>query len=183
MAQHKVFLMLHCFPVTIGAGGGGSGGLIDSGTFSAASTVDIDLPDGYTTFKLEYYLEKSATSEILYVVTRDGFSTVENGASDYAWVLSRYAGSFGGARDNLDTDVNTVGGTSSEDYNIGNLDILHAKESTCPTRIKFETDYDNGSPAMAEGWGDYIGTNDAINGIRIAPSAGTITGLWRLYGM
>ena len=151
-----------------------------SGTGTGVSSFDIDLPAGFTTYRIEYTISNiSGNSQIEYTVTDDGFSTVETGASDYEWVLFRYAGSFGGARDGADNSIVTVG--ASVDYEgIHKLEVINSQDSSLETGILFETAYDNGSPSLSNGRGRYL-TASLINGIRIGAQSGTFDVSWKLH--
>lgn len=176
---------------TPSAGGGGAWTLINSGgtTFTTASTVDIPLASGYVAHQIIFYATFSTDAGDLNAqVTTDNFSTVKSGVSDYNYNSWR-----GNTSGNSNTTSNgttlikmiTNKGSAAGDDATGEFTVWFADDSAKLTALTKRITYGIGggaSPGIEVGDGRYL-TAATVNGIRLAPSTGTMTGSYRIYGL
>jgi hypothetical protein len=165
--------------------GGGSFVFIERVTVTADATVDIPLSDTYDSFYLEYYFTPSTDNiETRLRVTEDNFATVKSGASDYGWAQTRSNTSTGVSQsDGLSYILLVTGqGNAAGEFTSGLINVLNAKE-TAPTRISHLSNYVSitGVHSRAGTEGAYK-ANAVVDGIRIFPSGGTLTGFYKLWG-
>lgn len=156
--------------------------LIETGSFSSVNAIDIDLPDGYDTFEVQIKITTSTAADIYFKITTDGFSTVEEGASDYDYVHFRQAGgSTGGGADGAHTNVVYCGSTTVSVETIRMI-IMNAKDAA-KTRIEFHGEYYlSGVPARVAGIGTYTATT-SVDGVRAYTSNGNnVSGIYKVYG-
>lgn len=177
---------------TIGAR---AGGVVDSGTFTTASQVDIALPAGW--FEAEIVLRITAASisdsSIDARFSRDAFASVLSGASDYRWGTATVTYAVvAGAGLNSAADskmrLNPQGGNSGlSTAPVAEIRIvLTGYASAGPRkRLRAEGAYINAIGNLsrlyaADGVVIAANNSDPVNGIRLFPGAGTITGSWTL---
>jgi hypothetical protein len=173
---------------------GGQLVLLDTQTASNSSSLEFTtaLDGTYDHYILELTdVVMAADNRNLFVqVTQDGGSSWKTGAADYKWTAT---GSGTGGFTNSDmsdseAQVSGVffGNVSGESVN-AKLDIFSPDNGSLKKHIQFEIsgfDYASGDIIRQAGVGAYIGNNNAIDGLRIIPSAGNITsGVGRLYGV
>lgn len=169
------------------SGGGGALDYIGSTTLTAATNIDIALPSGYDSYDVEFYFDPS-TDNISYsaVFTADNFGTTLTGATDYSYVQHRASnGSAGVSNSNGAASISFLvagQGNDANEYNAGVLRIINSKD-TAPTEVighfKYVTTTANVSLIFLEA--SYKPTT-VLNGIRITPSSGTVTGFVKVWG-
>lgn len=171
-----------------GVGGGGDLTFIERVAVSAVSTVDIDLPDGYDSFYVELYVAPSSDGiGITAEVTDDGFTSVETGATDYHYTQHRHSASSAAVQSSNGAAsfpflVASSLGNAANEYTAGTIEVLHAKE-TSPTFIRTDVNYVTAAGAFgaSKNVAGFKPTQ-SLNGIRLTPSAGTLTGFYKVWG-
>lgn len=172
-----------------------SGGVAATGTFTTASEVDIALPAGWFDADIIVRVTACANSDTALDArfTRDAFSSVLSGASDYRWgaatlVYAAVAGTgFNSAGDNK-MRLNPQGssaGMSTAPLAEFRLSVPAYASAGSRKRVSAGGSFLNGVGNLVSLYGsDGVLTaadpNAAINGIRLFPSSGTITGSWAL---
>jgi hypothetical protein len=159
-------------------------------TASAASTVDIE-----TTFNSTYDVYEIIGSNIL--VSSDGASlavrmkiggTYESSSNYHGHfmsptsALSTYLGYNSNAAAQL-TAINAIRSGASRGTHLA-IRVYSPSSTVLTKHIEFRASSENnaGNESAIVGDGYYDGTS-ALTGIRLYPSAGTITGTFRLYGI
>lgn len=169
-----------------------AGGVIASQSFTTASAVDIALPAGWAEIEIIMRITAASTgdSAIDLQVTRDAFSTVLNGASDYRWgFIYGIPGvnilSAASAADTKGRVVPTGGNAGLNTAPIGFLSVraLGYGQSGPRKDLIARASYLNAVGNLTEPLNGRViltasDNTSAINGVRIAPSAGTITGIY-----
>lgn len=171
------------------SGIGGSVAFIERVDVSAAATVDIDLPDEFDSFYIEFHLAPGTDNVSLNAaLSDDAFATVEAGATDYAYTSVRSAASSTGVTSNNGTTiiqaVNGGQGNAAGEYNAGSIQVMNAKEAGVSTTMLFEIIYFNstaGAVGQARTAASYR-PSSSINGLRLAFSSGTATGFYKVWG-
>lgn len=172
-----------------------AGGVVDSGTFTASSQIDIPLPAGW--FEAEIVLRVTAASTSNTAMnlrfTRDAFASVIQGASDYEWGLVSAVPAVAAPLTDRSLAANAgrfIHGASNWGLNTSPrllaILTLHGfasanSEKTAEVRAKYVAS--SGNPMIPlDGFVSLVAGNatDPINGIRLFPGAGTITGSWTL---
>lgn len=169
-------------------GGGGDMEFITRQTVTTLSAVDIALPDAYDSFRIEFYFIPSTDGIGLNAaVSDDNFSSVEAGATDYHYSrLSHAATSTGVVSSNGTTIISIVAtasiGNDTSEYSAGTIEVINAKE-TAPTHIRADFNYVTAAAAMG-GARTIAGfkPTQSINGLRITPTAGALTGFYKVWG-
>lgn len=171
--------------------GGGAYTLINSGgtTFSAATQVDIVLSTSYIAHKIVLYSTFSSDGANLNgQITTDNFSTIKSGASDYKYDSAR--GNTGALANTSSTGATAirmatnVGSAAGDDMH-GEVNIYFAADSGKLTKLTKNLIYGIGggtNEGIEFGDGTYT-TAATVNGIRLAPSAGNMTGKYYVYGL
>lgn len=172
-----------------------AGGVVDSGTFTTASEVDIALPAGW--FEAEIVLRVTAAStsdsSIDARFTRDAFASVLSGASDYRWATATvvYA-AVAGAGLNSSSDNKMRVNPSGSSAGLGTsplgeliLTLRGYASAGFRKRLRATGCYINAAGSLsglysADGFLIAANNSDPVNGIRLFPGAGTITGNWTL---
>lgn len=152
------------------------------------SAVDIPLSASYGSFHVEFYFTASNDNIGLNAaVSDDNFSTVEAGATDYYYTRLAASGTATGVVSSNGTTVVSVLGTSSignaaNEYTEGTIEVVNAKE-TSPTHLRFDLSWISGSTVFGSTTcrASFKLTN-VIDGLRITPTAGTLTGFYKLWG-
>ena len=165
-------------PLLPGGGAGGAWSFLS--TYSGTNVAALDIPIGAAVAYLLIARVRpaSAGADLRARVTTDGFSTIESGASDYAWVEQRQSTGAAG----LDTDENdafirlgsSLGNATSDDW-LGEVRVYWPSDAALHTRIDtVHTRYNNVS-LLNRGWGAaaYKG-GSAIDGLRLYCSTGNI---------
>lgn len=170
---------------------GGSGDFVYVGRtpVSAVTNVDIPLSSSYDSFYIEFYLTPGTDNVNLNAsITDDNFSTVEAGATDYAYTSLRSTASSTGVTSSNGTTiiqvVNAGQGNAAGEFMSGNIQVINAKESGAPTTIIFDQNYINSS-AGAYGQSRTMASyrqNSVIDGLRLTFSSGTATGFFKIWG-
>lgn len=194
------------FLQTLGAGANPqwaapAGGLIllNSGTFSAASTLDIVLTS-FTAYRglklvLTDILVGTNAAEVNFRVSTNGGSTYDAGAANYKWVNTR-----------VDEITITASGTSTSDSSASDtsirlllnanstaangakceIDLWNQTDTTRNPQIRFSSWYLDSqatpSATVLHGIGFRNAAQDT-DAIRVLPSTGTFSGKWALYGL
>lgn len=163
-------------------------GPISSHSGSAASSADIPLPSGYSRLRIVIYATFSTDGGNLTAqFTDDNFATVESGASDYnysSWRVNTSATADDTSNAASSILLLTNKGNAAGDDLAGEIDVYFAGDSSKITRLMKSLTHGIGgsaSPGAERGDGAYL-TASAINGIRIAPSTGTMTYSAFVYG-
>lgn len=165
--------------------GGGDYVFIERVDVSADATVDIPLSNTYDSFYIEYYFEPSTDNiETRLRVTDDNFATVKSGGTDYGWAQTRSNTSTGVSQsDSLSYILLVTGqGNAAGEFTSGLINVINAKE-TAPTRISSLANYVSTAAVHSRAGteGTYKATG-VVDGIRIFPSGGTLTGFYKLWG-
>jgi len=171
------------------------GGIVASGTFTNALAVNIPLPEAFR--DAEIILEISAGSVSDFGIdaqfTRDSFSTLLSGASDYRWGLAGvfygslvHAG-FASASDNkMRFQSNNPGtwGAGASPFLRFAIRVHDYADDTTIKRLSFDGSLLNPNGLLQRNYGDAIVTAAdavaAVNGLRIYPSSGNFTGRYRV---
>ena len=158
----------------------GSNVLLETINVSGVAEVDITLPSGYMMHIIEGEIRcANDGTDLQLVVTNDGFTSVETGANDYAWVEIRET--FGAASTARDfgndpfIKIATNMGNLSGEYWTGR--IMAHKVALAASQSNFDTDHIrvNASGDGNKGYGGGIyKTTETVNGIRLSMSAGNI---------
>lgn len=159
---------------------------IDSVTASGDSEVDFSLPAGYDVFKIVAYNGTLSTDAGLRIRFSQS-STFLTGASDYAFNRLGITGST--ITQQIDQSVDyisftaNVGGDAGEGFSL-DLSIAGAL-TTNIKRVMVECIHEDivGDLIFSRTAGSLIANTDAIDGIRIYPHTGTISGQFDLYGL
>lgn len=158
--------------------------------FTAASQVDIPFPDNVYETELAIYITAASVSDagIDLQVTRDNFTTVLNGASDYDWGLSAVYPAVAGAtfRGAADSKARFVrqggnGGMATTGTRLrAKMSIVGHANNSDQKFIHARTTHIGPTGTFSQTVADiYLTASDstsAINGIRLLTSSGTITG-------
>lgn len=170
--------------------GGGSGDYIFIGrtVVTTLSAVDIALSDTYDSFHIEFYFTPSNDGIGLdAAVSDDNFATVEAGATDYHYSRITHAATSTGVVSSNGTTIISILATASignaaSEYSAGTIEIINAKE-TAPTHIRADLNYVTAAAAFG-GARTIAGfkPTQSINGLRITPTAGTVTGFYKIWG-
>lgn len=174
-----------------GGGGGGDGHWHRLAVYNpaAAGQVDITIPANASAVKLVCALATSNDGvELRARVTTDSFGTVKSGVSDYKYSEGRLfsansdANTTSEAADHIRLATN-IGNVAVEEF-MGEVTVFGAGNSSFPTSLTTHHTRQNSSGILNVGYGGgrYV-TANAVNGIRLYPSAGTITGVVYVYVM
>jgi hypothetical protein len=165
--------------ITIAASGGGGGTSATLYTLSADSAVDIVLGSGEV-YEIDYYLVPSADGVTLDgQVTNDSFSTVETG-SNYAYIDYRQ-GTGGTATSSSDSATNMIFqnpvGNAAGEHCAGTIKVLGSADSGTYTGFSGQGTRINssGQQNMDNSAATYK-VAEAIDGLRLSFSSGTMTG-------
>jgi len=170
------------------------GGIVASGTFTAASAVNIPLPGAFR--DAEIILEISAGSVADFAIdarfTRTNFSTLLSGATDYRWGTAPtfYSNSASaGFASTGDSKIRILGNTSNFGAAVSPfarfaIRVPDYADGTTIKRIACEGSLLNPSGLLQHLNADAILTAAdavaAVNGLRIYPSSGNFTGRYRV---
>jgi hypothetical protein len=163
---------------------------ITSGIVSAVTELDIAVPTTFSPVRMVIELidctVTSDGSSMTARVSTDNLSSLHSGASDYTYALSGWnstSGALGtGAPANsiiVASPVSNVSGNAIQ----CTLTIPNPAGALNKKLIRIDSDFfaSTGGTSHLDGQGAYGGT-DAITHIRLAPSAGTMTTAYRVYG-
>lgn len=170
-----------------------AGGVVASGNFTAATAVDIALPAGW--FDVEIVLNISAASVIDTAVdlqmTRDGFTSVLSGASDYRWgaatlIFGSVAGT--GLVSAADSKIRVTPVTGNSGLNttpnaeirveLGNYGADSGIKRTLARGAYINAIGNLSFLYASSGILTAADPTSAINGLRFFPSSGTFTGTY-----
>lgn len=169
--------------------------LLESYTPSGASSVDIDstVVDGTTYYQLmiAFKLRVGTDSvELQLRTSTDNGSSVDSGASDYAFALE--GNTTGGSVEALDDTrdhiqlcdgTSDIGSASGESIS-GSIWLTHFGDGTDLPSFTFSTKWRTPAGVMAYCTGaGHRGSATAINFIRLLASSGTLSGSVRVYGL
>lgn len=179
-----------------GGGGGGSTNngliLLKSVTVSAASTLDLT---SWQSSSYDHYLivfdgvQTSASTSLGFQVSQDNGSTWDSTANHYKWNSTFNNASTVGANSSTIDTMFTIRPSANPTDNsgtypgIGTLELFDDGVRTTSLRGKlaFKCSCDTLSTQDYGGW--YFPTStSAVNGIRVIPGTGTLTGTVRIYG-
>ena len=159
---------------------------------SGASSIDIvNIPSSCwkTNLLAEGIVSVDGVSLNGFVSHNNG-STFPNGASDYAWSSTgremTATATATGLGDNLHTSFQfnssstSVGNAAGERFEL-DWTLLQPSDTTHKKGAHWDLICVNsaGVGTGADGWGRYLGADTAVNGQRVAPASGTITGTIR----
>jgi hypothetical protein len=167
--------------------------VIETVPFSAVSAVDIDLPGGYSSYKLLLHsLSTTATSANINLrLSADGGSSFYSAAGDYEYSTTyRYeastSGQWHGAGDGASNAI-YIGflndGDTSDTMN-AELFIFDAADTATTTKIIGQATslYDNDWYSLHIG--GHLDYFNAVNALRLLDTdGGTITGIYTLVGL
>jgi hypothetical protein len=166
---------------------GGAVEYIGEITFTALAVADIPLPAGYDSFEIEFHLAP-VTDNVGFRawLTDDNFATVETGAADYGWSQFRYTTSTGVDGDFSDAVLSLMisgQGNAANEYNVGRLGILFAKDATRHTFVQGDFTYvtTTGALGFVKFGGRYT-VASVINGIRLGYTSGNLNGIAKVWG-
>ena len=167
----------------------GTGGLLATTSASAAAQVDFALPAGYRRYEIHYDTIVSNDGAELYCrVSQDSGSSFL--AANYKWASGEADSggthtATGSASDAQITIALNVGSAVTEGSD-GVVRISNPASTTRYKNVAFDTVTNDDTAGFLNkrrtGCGAYVGDAAAVNAIRILPSAGTITGTFKLYG-
>lgn len=172
--------------------------LLNSGTVSAAATLDIVLTayTAYRGLKLIFYNFVPATDDVAMWLrfSTDGGSSYDAGASNYNWSSSRIVPASGIAAGAADTEIqltqteagtNNISNVTAEGGISGWIEIMGQTETGIRTSCLWECQYWNAG-ATAAFWVAGAGrraTAQDTDALRLLFSSGNIaSGKWALYG-
>lgn len=174
---------------------GGQPGLVLISTASASNDATVDftgLDDTYDKYILEINsLVPQTNATTLYARVAESGPSWKSGASDYRWALGSNidtptAFDTGSAADSeIEISRASVGNAAGRNLN-ATVTISNPDSTSLNKVIKFDADLLSDIPRAERvtGAGVYVGTTNAIVGIRFLMSSGNITsGEFRLYGM
>lgn len=165
------------------SGGGGGLVLIDSGTFSAASSVS--LPTGvfdgtYDDYKLVWAASSYSAAGACQTLLQFRASGTDETGSVYSWGRVYGGGSAGGSKG--DTDTKILLGETTVPLHRGVVEILGPnlteKTSLTSTMAMDET----GGGFFVQTTGAIVQNTTQYDSLTIYPSTGTITGRYAVYG-
>jgi hypothetical protein len=173
------------------------GRVLASGTFSAATTVDIPLPSGQqrttmqTSARIILTISAASVADVALDAqfTRDNFATVINASGAYRWGVGGWVLGVAGVNQNAATDdkMRVILGSGNAGLNVSpsaRLDLLIEEYAggDRPKRILGRADYinnlSNQTGTMTAAQLLASPANDAVNGVRVIPSSGNITGAY-----
>lgn len=172
-----------------------SWGLLDTKTASASASIAFtSLIDGtYTHYAILGDKVKMGTNgaAMWIQVTEDG-TNWKTASTDYCYSLegsfsstSQVLGSAAAAQMVMSTSGTSVpNGFPSATAAILEVHFYSPASTTEPKNFKWENSYFSVQPHNYKGMGQYLGTNNAIVGVRLIPSTGNIaSGTFDLYGL
>jgi len=176
---------------------GASGALQFQQTITATADVNVDLP--LTTanaagYEIVFACKTDAagdTDQLTLQVTDDAFSTVESGASDYAWNNVRFASNtLANATDEgepLLRLLTNFGSTGIEQV-AGRLFITMPHDANFKTEIAVKHTHNSGTPLITTETGSgFYQVESNVNGVRLtmdpATGAPTITGTFHIFAL
>ena len=166
---------------------GGGMTLLNSGTVSAAATLDIVLT-GYTAyrgliFKLINFVPVTDGAEFWVRTSTDGGSTYSAGASDYIWSYMRPGVTANDVADSKIKVYNSIDNSSVTGLS-ASIEVLGQTASVIARFIFTATVFDSSSnfyPVFGTGARN---ANADVDAVRFMFSSGNIsTGTWALYGL
>ena len=178
-------------------GGGGGGAFVFQETVSASALVDVDLPlttANAVAYEIIFAFKVDADGdgeELFGQITDDGFTTVESGATDYAWNSVRDATSTTNIQTNED-EVHLLLGTnlggSGDEQCGGSLLITHPHDVNFRTAFLIDYHKHSSTPSINyESGGGFYMTESDIDGLRLFLSitSGTpdITGEFHIFAL
>lgn len=165
----------------VSGGGGGGLVLIDSGTFSAASGVNVDgVFDGtYDNYRLLIAPLDHSTSSQIRMQFRAAGSTISGSNYDtqyfYAFGTSAAPGTDDGS---ASFNIATLASDGVISFDIFQPAVAR---KTVMTGLRFSYQGDTSDFVLtSSGWVHHLTT--AYDGFRLFPTSGTFTGSWALYG-
>lgn len=165
-----------------------------SGTFTTASAVDIPLVGTFDAARVVVEITAASVADagLSARFTRDAFSTVVSGASDYRWqTVEHVGGTTLLGEDTADAQMQIV--TSGSNLGLDDtgpnamIEIMAEGYSNAVTLKQIlgkSTHIDQLSRShlgMFSGRVIDASAGNVINGIRLTPTSGTVTGRWRVY--
>jgi hypothetical protein len=168
-----------------------SGRLLASGTFSAVTALDIALPSGATNARVEIYISACSVADTFLSArfTRDDFATVIDAAGAYRWnniiVNSALAIRSSASQTNIElTYLLSGAGLLASANAYQTLEIPRYAEDGFQKIVNYHSRHVDGAARLNDvsGVGYLLASpaGDAINGVRIIPSTGNITGSYRV---
>jgi hypothetical protein len=173
------------------------GRVLASGTFSAATAVDIPLPSGQqrttmqTSARIILTISAASVADVALDArfTRDNFATVINASGAYRWGVGGWVFGVAGVNQNAATDdkMRVILGSGNAGLNVSpsaRLDLLIEEYAggDRPKRILGRADYinnlSNQTATMMAAQLLASPANNAVNGVRVIPSSGNITGAY-----
>lgn len=166
-----------------------------------SNTTEIDLTEGINSTYDRYRIiitdlhPTASNAKLQVVVSTDGGTTYETGASDYESLVTTKRGSSDTGT-TLETDAYSSSassltcmdlalGNTVNDQCEGRIDIIKPSNSDHYTRVKWRLTYTNssGDLILTQGQGRYK-ANTAVNAIRLKLSSGSIASAdIKLYGL
>jgi hypothetical protein len=169
--------------------------LLDTKTVSAVSNIDFtsSIDSSYYYYIIQGTLVFSTNAVSCYGrVSLDGGSTFKAGATDYQHVIVAN-NAWADGPDNANNAAQLQLSTGSTTKLISNtqplqleVTLISPSDTTYYKHIWSRSNHKDstgGTSIGAEGFGWYKGGTGAIDAFRILPSAGTVTGTLRLYGL
>jgi len=164
------------------SGGGGGLVLIDSGTFSASSGVNVDsvFSGTYDDYLVLVHATASADAELKFRLRLSG----TDATSAYTSVRAYAYGTTPGVQtDNAGTDewqINNLGNTAVK--GVTRLDLMSPAIAAATAAVGQSVGYFSSTSTIITTLGATHATATAYDGFSLIPSAGDITGRWAVYG-
>lgn len=169
----------------VSGGGGGGLVLIDSGTFSAASSVS--LPNGsfsstYDDYKLIFVPTAFSTTGPVATYLRFRDSGSDDTSSIYAYARGYSYNGGGGDDGAVSADAIMIGNSSGPPLHRSSMDITSPNLAEI-TSVIASTTMDQGTGYFILTYvGAHVRSTTQYDALTIYPNTGTITGRWALYG-
>jgi hypothetical protein len=169
--------------------GDGADGLLATTTASGASQVDFVLPPGYRRYDISYdTIVDTDGAELNLRLSKDSGSSFL--ATGYKFAAnetdSTGTNTASGSASTTEIIIAANVGSAATEGSDGIVRIWNPASTSRFKNVMFDTCTNDNTAGFLNkrrtGCGAYVTDADALNAVRILPSAGTVTGTFKLYG-